>query len=103
MTRRPPRWHDQAVGDVVDLLARPTYGFKQVDRIIGLKPGTAARWIDGYDRRGRHHDPIIRQSTSGDVTATWGEFVETRLIAEYREAGVSVFHMRPAIEYLREV
>ena len=33
---------------------------------------------------------------------TWGEFVETRLLSEYREAGVPVLNMRRAIEKLRE-
>ena len=32
---------------------------------------------------------------------TWGEFVETRLIAEYRSRGVAVVRMRPAIMALR--
>src|SRR5689334_19770081 len=76
-----------AMGDVVDLLARPTYGFGQIDRILGLKSGTAQRWIDGYDRGGRHYEPVIRTETTGDTSATWGEFVETRLLAEYRGLG----------------
>ncbi len=96
-------WHDRRVGEVVDLLSRPTYGYGQVDRVLGLRSGTSQRWIDGYDRGGRHYDPVIREATTGDTSVTWGEFAETRLLAEYRDAGVSMFRMRPAVERLREL
>ncbi len=33
---------------------------------------------------------------------TWGEFVETQLLAQYRDAGVPIVRMRPAIDVLRE-
>ena len=90
------------MGDVVDLLSRPTYGLGQVDDILGLNPGTAHRWIDGYDRGGRHYDPVVRQETTGNPIATWGEFVEARLLAEYRDSGVAMLRMRPAVQALRE-
>lgn len=86
---------------VVDLLGRPTYTMSQVDRLLGLCPGTARRWIDGYVRGGRTYDPVVRQRHTGEETATWGEFVETRLLAEYRDAGVPIINMRPAIAKLR--
>jgi len=88
--------------DVIDLLARPTYGFGQVDRLLRLRSGTARRWIDGYTRAGKAYDPVVRESSSGQEIATWGEFVETRLLAEYRDAGVPLLRMRPVIEALRE-
>jgi uncharacterized protein (DUF433 family) len=87
---------------VVSLLDRPTYGFGQVDSILGLKSGTAERWIEGYERRGKHYPPVIRESSTGNEIATWGEFVETRMLAEYRTTGVPILRMRPAIEALRE-
>lgn len=87
---------------VTNLLDRETYGFGQVDRLLGLRGGTARRWIDGYDRAGKHYDPVVRESTTGEETATWGEFVETRLLSEYRDAGVPLLRMRPVIEALRE-
>ncbi|MEV7964781.1 DUF433 domain-containing protein [Sphaerisporangium sp. NPDC088356] len=86
---------------VVDLLARPTYTMSQVDRLLGLRPGTARRWIDGYTRNGRSYDPVVRQRHTGEDLATWGEFVETRLLAGYRNAGVPIINMRPAIAKLR--
>lgn len=91
-----------AMDNVIHLLERPTYGVGQVDRILGLHAGTARRWIDGYRRGGKTYPPVIRQESTGDEIATWGEFIETRLLAEYRDAGVPLIRMRPAIEVLRE-
>lgn len=88
--------------DVINLLTRPTYGFGQVDRLLGLRSGTARRWIDGYERAGKSYAPVVREQSSGQEIATWGEFVETRLLSEYRDAGVPLIHMRPVIEQLRE-
>lgn len=89
------------MGKVVDLLTRPVYGLGQVDRILGLRWGTARRWIDGYTRSGKQYPPVVREETTGEDIVTWGEFVETRLLAEYRDAGVPMVNMRPAVDALR--
>lgn len=94
--------NDQSVTEIVDLLSRPTYGMSQVDRLLALKPGTARRWIDGYERGGKFYQPVIRADRTENDVATWGEFVETRLLAEYRNAGVNMLRLRPAIVRLRE-
>jgi uncharacterized protein (DUF433 family) len=86
----------------IDLLERPVYGLGQVDRVLDLNPGTARRWIDGYTRHGKTYPPVVRVETTGEDIVTWGEFVETRLLAEYRDAGVPLVRMRPAIDRLRE-
>lgn len=90
------------MNQVVDLLERPVYGLAQVDRILGLRAGTARRWIDGYRRDGRDYPPVVRDETTGNDIATWGEFVETRLLAEYRDSGVPLIRMRPAVDKLRD-
>lgn len=90
------------MADVIHLLDRPVYGLTQVDRLLGLHTGTARRWIDGYRRGGKTYPPVIRPESTGEEVATWGEFVETRLLSEYRDAGVPLLRMRPAIEALRE-
>ena len=84
------------------LLDRPTYGFQEVDDLLQLSPGTAKRWVDGYERHGRRYDPVVRSSSLGNDIVTWGEFVEARLLAEYRGAGVSMQRLRPAVMLLRE-
>jgi len=88
--------------NVIDLLSRPVYGLSQVDALLSLRAGTARRWIDGYTRAGRSYPPVVREVTTGDEAVTWGEFVETRLLAQYRDAGVPMIRMRPAVEALRE-
>jgi uncharacterized protein (DUF433 family) len=90
------------MGDVVDLLSRPVYGLAQIDRILGLRSGTARRWIDGYQRGGKSYPPVVREEPTGDDIATWGEFVETRLLEQYRDSGVPMVHMRPVVDRLRE-
>jgi uncharacterized protein (DUF433 family) len=74
----------------------------QVDRLLALSPGTARRWIDGYRRGGHTYPPVVRIEATGEDIVTWGEFVETRLLSEYRDAGALTKRMRPAIEKLRE-
>ncbi len=68
--------------NVIHLLDRPTYGLVQIDHLLHLPVGTARRWIDGYRRAGKLYPPVIREQATGVETATWGEFVETRLLAE---------------------
>jgi uncharacterized protein (DUF433 family) len=85
-----------------NLLDRPTYGIAEADGLLGLTAGTARRWIDGYSRGRRDYWPVVRPEPTGEELITWGEFVETRLLAEYREQGAAILHMRPAVERLRE-
>jgi uncharacterized protein (DUF433 family) len=87
---------------VIHLLDRPLYSMSQVDRLLTLPSGTARRWIDGYVRRGRSYDPVIRVEPTGDEIVTWGELVEARFLAEYRSKGVPLVRMRPAILELRK-
>ena len=85
----------------IDLLARPVYGMSQVDWILRLHPGTASRWIDGYTRGGKEYPPIVRLEKTDDDIVTWGEFTEARLLSEFRDAGIPIIRMRPAVEELR--
>ncbi len=78
------------------------YGFSQVDDLLGLKGGTARRWIDGYERRGKGYSPIVRETRTDNELMTWGEFVETGLLARHRDAGVPMLRMRPVVEGLRQ-
>jgi len=89
------------MSEVVDLLERPVYGLAQVDRLLALNSGTAKRWIEGYERSGTVYPPVVRVEPTGRDLVTWGEFVEVRLLKEYRDAGIPVNRMRPAIDALR--
>lgn len=85
-----------------DLLARKVYGIAQVDSVLGLTTGTARRWIDGYSRGGKSFPPVVRPEPTGDELVTWGEFAEARLLAEFRDSGVPMVRMRPAVDKLRD-
>ncbi len=89
------------MGQVVSMLARPVYNYAEVDRLLRLTPGTAKRWIDGYERAGRVYEPVVRQQRTGSPWVAWGEFVETRLLSEFRSS-VPMIKLRPVVEWLRE-
>ncbi len=92
----------EQTSDRLDLLNRPVYGMRQVDRVLALHAGTARRWIDGYVRGGRTYQPVVRLQQTGEEIVTWGEFSETRLLGEFRDAGVPIINLRPAVQRLRE-
>lgn len=83
------------------MLARPVYNYSEVDRLLRLTPGTAKRWIDGYERAGRTYEPVVRAERTESPWVTWGEFVETRLLAEFRTS-VPMIKLRPVVEWLRQ-
>lgn len=83
------------------LLDRAIYSYADVDRLVGLRAGTARRWLEGYERQGRFYDPVLRPEPTGSDVVTWGEMVEARLLAEFRDLTVPVQRMRPAIVKLR--
>jgi uncharacterized protein (DUF433 family) len=86
----------------VSVLDRAIYSYADVDRLVGLRGGTARRWLEGYERQGRFYDPVLRPEPVGTDEVTWGEMVEARLLAEFRDLKVPVQRMRPAIVKLRE-
>lgn len=84
------------------MLDREVYVYTEVDRLIGLRSGTARRWINGYERAGKLYDPILRVTPHETPWVTWGEFVETRMLAEYRDLKkVPIPRLRAAIDELR--
>ena len=86
----------------VALLDRRIYAMSDVDRYLGLHPGTARRWIDGYTRGGCDYPPVVRQQRTNDESVSWGEFVEAQLLGQFRNAGISLQRLRPAVERLRD-
>jgi hypothetical protein len=84
------------------LLDRPVYSMAQVDRVLDLKSGTAERWIDGYTRGAKRYAPVVRTESTGTDIVSWGEFSETRLLAEFRGKGARILTMRPAVQRLRD-
>lgn len=83
------------------LLERPLYSMSEAARLLALPPGTVRRWVDGYDRRGVSYPPVIRTERTGNDEVTWGEFVETGYLREYRRKKVSLQYIRPVVDGLR--
>jgi hypothetical protein len=88
---------------VTSMLDREVYLYAEVDRLIGLSSGTARRWINGYERSGKGYEPILRVAPRDTEWATWGEFVETRILAEYRDENIPTAGLRGAIDGLRRM
>jgi uncharacterized protein (DUF433 family) len=85
----------------VELLSRPVYLYSDVDRLLGLTNGTARRWVNGYHRKGQAYLPVLRVASTDTEWATWGEFVETRMLAEYRAQDIPMTRLREAVQGLR--
>ena len=93
--------HDVDVTTPVHLLDRPLYGVGQAAGLLGLSSATTLwRWLDGYDRGGKHYAPVIRERTTGEEILTWGEFVEASYLSRLR-ANVSLQHLRGVVDKLR--
>lgn len=92
------------MGDVVSVLDRPVYTYPQVDRLLNLTAGTSRRWLNGYRRNRVSYPPILRPEPTDSPWVTWGEFVETRLFAGYRDINdIPVQRMRRVVEVLRSM
>lgn len=88
---------------VTSMLDREVYVFAEVDRLIGTTPGTAKRWINGYERGGIVYEPVLRVTPRDDAWVTWGEFVEARMLAEYRDIkNIRVARLRETVDALRQ-
>jgi uncharacterized protein (DUF433 family) len=87
----------------INLLDRPVYLYSEVDRLVGLRSDTARRWINGYERSGKSYEPILRTSAGDSEWVTWGEFVETRILSEYRDQSIPTARLRQAVNGLREM
>lgn len=86
----------------ISLLDRAIYSYADVDRLVGVHSGTARRWLEGYSRKGHFYAPVLRLEPTGADVVTWGEMVEARLLAEFRDRDVPLHRMRPAIVELRK-
>ena len=86
----------------VTMLERPIYGIGQAAALLGLRQDKVRGWLDGYERSGVLYPPVIRDSRTGNDVVTWGEFVELGYLREYRRARVSLQHIRPVTDRLRQ-
>jgi uncharacterized protein (DUF433 family) len=81
----------------------PTYTYPQVDKLLDLSNGTAKRWINGYTSNRKPYLPIVRLEPVVTSWVTWNEFLEARLMANYRDIDkVPVQHIRHVVAVLRD-
>lgn len=84
------------------LVERLLYTYSDVGRILGLAPGTARRWINGYERRGTEYDPVVRPSPVDTSRVKWGEFIEVYYLSRFRRSGIPLQKLRGILQSVRE-
>jgi uncharacterized protein (DUF433 family) len=86
-----------------EVLDQPLYAVSEAARLLDIPPLKLRRWLDGFTAAGRTYPPVIRVERTGSDSVTWAEFVEAGFLAEYRSRRVSLQHLRPMIDRMREV
>lgn len=93
-------WEDAAMsGRILEL---PLYSFSEAARLLELQPYKLRRWVNGAVVQGVTYPPVIRLAPTGSNEVTWAEFVEAGFLREYRVRGVTLQHIRPFIEAMRQ-
>jgi uncharacterized protein (DUF433 family) len=85
----------------VMVLDRELYTVSEAARLLRMPASTLRWWLDGRPAEG--YPPVIRPEPTGSNAVTWGEYVEAGYLREYRQRKVSLQHLRPVIDRLREV
>ncbi|MGH8906971.1 MAG: DUF433 domain-containing protein [Egibacteraceae bacterium] len=87
----------------------PLYTIPRVARYIGMVPSTLRSWVRGYtqhfpDRPPVHGDPILKEFRGSErgPTLPYISFAEAFILASFREAGVSLQHIRRALRRLED-
>ena len=75
------------VADSLYWIGRYLERAEQTARLIDVPPTTLTWWLDGAVRQGKRYDPVLREEAMVGSLVTWAEFVEARLLREYRKAG----------------
>ena len=85
----------------------PLYTVAEAARFLGVPPTTVGSWARGYTRRPRGRNqvvgaPIISSTTAdrGAPTIPFIGLAESMVIAAFRRAGVSLQHIRRAVDVL---
>lgn len=70
--------------------------------MLEIRPSKLRRWLEGATIGGVTYPPVIRPKPTGSGDVTWGEFVEGGFLREYRGRGVTLQHLRPFIDQMRQ-
>lgn len=85
----------------ITMLSRPIMTTGEAARQLRIPAPTLRHWLEGGVRGSRRYQPILRPSSTGDTTMTWGEIVEARYLRAYRTR-VPMQRLRPFIDELRQ-
>ena len=78
------------------------YGEAEAARLLRVSQSTLHYWLEGGTRRGKVYKPILRAEPRGSRIVTWAEFIEARLLKQYRrDLKVPMPELRAFIELLR--
>ncbi|MDQ2876591.1 MAG: DUF433 domain-containing protein [Actinomycetota bacterium] len=87
----------------VTVLERELYTEAAAARLLGVAQNTLNYWLEGGERRGRVYRPVIRVEPRGSrAPVTWGEFLESALLRQYRGLNVPMLELRDFIDKVRE-
>lgn len=79
------------------------YVLPEAARIVGVPVGTLRNWVRGYryrSGRGRAEAAAVIEPPAPDGALSFVNLVEAHTLAAFRECGVSMQKIRPAIAYL---
>lgn len=80
------------------LLDVPMYSFSEAGHLLGVPAVTITSWVKGTATR----KPVIREDREFVDAVTWGDFIESALLREYRKLGASLQGLRPLMAKARE-
>ena len=85
---------------------KPLYSISEAAAYVGVPRSTLETWAHGYTRRppGRrsvHGDPLLTALRGSGLTIPFIGLAEAMVLAAFRETGLPLQRIRPAIEQLR--
>lgn len=86
------------------MLDREMYTEAAAARLLRVAPSTLHYWLEGGNQNNRTYRPVIRIEPKGPGAAvTWGEFVESAVLREYRQTLlVKLQELRGFIDRMRD-
>lgn len=84
---------------MTDLVGIGLYDRREAGRLTGAKPATIGRWLSGYDRGGRHYEPLWEPRVAADdeLVLDFRDLMELRAVISFVKRKISVRTMRKAI------
>lgn len=84
---------------MTDLVGVGLYDRREAGRLTGAKPATIGRWLSGYDRGGRHYEPLWEPRVAADdeLVLDFRDLMELRAVISFVNSKISVRTMRKAI------